>query len=442
MGEKQENCIQYTKLRKLNNSNSEKNMTIGVGGSTAAIELELLKPLKNKTKPIAIDEYHQRIKKAQMIMRHHGISAMYLNAGTNLYYYTGTRWHASERMVGAILPAEGDLQYIAPYFEISTLEGFMQVKGKVNAWQEHENPYNLFGDVINQMNITGKQIIIDESTAYFIVNGIQTQNPDYKYTDAKIVTAACRMQKSQNEIALMQRVKDITIEVHKSVAKILHVGITTKQVEEFIHQAHIKMGASKGSYFCIVLFGQDSAYPHGVKNPKALDENDMVLIDTGCQIEGYISDITRSYVFGEANERQRQIWKIEKQAQALAFASAQLGQLCCQVDQAARDYIAQQGLGPDYQLPGLPHRTGHGIGLDIHEWPYLVGSNETVLDIGMCFSNEPMICVPGEFGVRLEDHFYMTDAGPKWFTQPSQSIDDPFGYSINGETSSINQFSM
>ena len=197
---------------------------------------------------------------------------------------------------------------------------------------------------------------------------------------------------------------------------------------DFIHQAHIKMGAASGSYFCIVLFGEDSAFPHGVKNPKCLEKNDMVLIDTGCQIDGYISDITRSYVFGEASDRQRQIWQFEKEAQAIAFKAAQLGIPCSDVDQAARAYLSQQGLGPDYNLPGLPHRTGHGIGLDIHEWPYLVGSDTTLLDVGMCFSNEPMICVPGEFGVRLEDHFYMTKQGPKWFTQPSLSIDDPFGH--------------
>jgi Xaa-Pro dipeptidase len=402
-------------------------MTIGVGGSTSAIELELLKPLNNKITPISIEEYQQRISKAQQKMKSQGISAMYLNAGTNLYYFTGTRWYSSERMVGAILPASGELQYIAPYFEISTLEGFMQVKGKVHAWQEHESPYELFGEVIDQMQVNTKQIILDESTPYFIVNGIQTQNPNYNYSDAKVVTAACRMQKSENEIALMQNVKDITLEVLKSAAKILYVGISTKEVEKFIHKAHMKMGASKGSYFCIVLFGEDSAYPHGVKNPNPLAENDMVLIDTGCQIEGYISDITRSYVFGIPNDRQRQIWQLEKEAQAQAFAAAQLGQLCSHVDKAAREYLSQNGLGPDYELPGLPHRTGHGIGLDIHEWPYLVGSDDTVLDTGMCFSNEPMICVPGEFGIRLEDHFYMTDTGPKWFTQPSHSIDDPFG---------------
>jgi Xaa-Pro dipeptidase len=406
-------------------------MTIGVGGSTVEEQLSLLKPYKDDYKSISTDEYHARILKAQKIMRRHDISAMYLNAGTNLYYFTGTKWYASERMVGAILPANGDLQYIAPHFEIGTLEGFMQIKGKVNGWQEHESPYELFGRILQSMDLDSNHIMLDESASYFITNGIHTQNPKYSYSNAKSVTAGCRMHKSETEISLMQRVKDITLHVQQAAARILYEGISTNEVVDFIRQAHIKMGATSGSYFCIVLFGEDSAFPHGVKNPKKLEKNDMVLIDTGCQIEGYISDITRSYVFGDANDRQRQIWQIEKDAQAAAFSAAQLGMTCSSVDKAARDYLTQLGLGPDYNLPGLPHRTGHGIGLDIHEWPYLVGSDQTRLDVGMCFSNEPMICVPDEFGVRLEDHFHMTGSGPKWFTQPSYSIDDPFGFEAN-----------
>ena len=402
-------------------------MTIGIGGSTAKKQLSLLEPLGNLPNPITAKEYENRINKAQKLMQQQNISALYINAGTNLYYFTGTRWYASERMVGAILPAEGKLVYIAPHFEIGTLEGFMQIKGRVYGWHEHESPYDLFGRILKSMKLGSNSLALDESAAFFITNGIQLANPDYIYSNAKPITASCRMQKSDNEIALMQHVKDITLKVQQAAAAILYEGISTNEVTDFIHQAHIKMGASSGSYFCIVLFGEDSAFPHGVKKPKRLEKNDMVLIDTGCQIEGYISDITRSYVFGEANDNQRRIWHIEKQAQAKAFEAAQIGQPCSNVDKAARDYLTQQGLGPNYNLPGLPHRTGHGIGLDIHEWPYLVGSEKTVLDVGMCFSNEPMICVPGEFGVRLEDHFYMTTQGPKWFTQPSKSIDDPFG---------------
>jgi Xaa-Pro dipeptidase len=224
----------------------------------------------------------------------------------------------------------------------------------------------------------------------------------------------------------MQRAKDMTLEVHKAAASVLREGISTTEVVQFIEQAHRAVGAP-GSTFCIVLFGQASAFPHGVKYPQTLKRGDMVLIDTGCRVHSYLSDITRSYVFGEPNEHQRAIWGFEKDAQLAAFNAAQLGARCEEVDAAARGALEACGLGPDYQLPGLPHRTGHGIGLEIHESPYLVRGDQTPIEVGMCFSNEPMICVPGEFGIRLEDHFYMTETGPRWFTEPSHSVDDPFG---------------
>lgn len=278
------------------------------------------------------------------------------------------------------------------------------------------------------MGIDSGTVAIDESTAFFIADGIKQCSSDITLVNAKAITAGCRGQKSDNEIALLQRAKDMTMVVHRAVAKILTIGITVKEVTDFINQAHIKLGAPNGSYFCIVLFGEDSSYPHGVKTPKTLDMNDIVLIDTGCQLEGYNSDITRTYVFGEANQRQRDMWDIEKNAQRCAFEAAQIGVACGDVDVAARTYLASQNMGPDYETPGCPHRTGHGVGLDIHEWPYLVRSDRTPLAKGMAFSNEPMLVLPGEFGIRLEDHFYMTDTGPKWFSEPSHSIDDPFGY--------------
>ncbi len=225
---------------------------------------------------------------------------------------------------------------------------------------------------------------------------------------------------------------NITLEVQKATARILKVGISAKEVTDFIHEAHKRFGIASGSYFCIVLFGVDSSFPHGVKEPKNLELDDMVIIDTGCVLYDYISDITRTYVFGKANELQRKIWDIEKETQQAAFQEAQLGKMCASVDKASRNVLESHGLGPDYKLPGLPHRTGHGIGLDIHEYPFIVSGNETILEPGMCFSNEPMICVPNEFGVRLEDHIYMTEEGAKWFTEPSYSIEDPFGLSKKG----------
>lgn len=403
-------------------------MTIGVGGSTAEQELARLSDMTQGREPIKEREFQARINKAQKLMQSNGIDAVYLNAGTNLYYFTGTRWGASERMVGAVLTADGRLEYIAPYFEIDTLLGFMLIKGKVHGWQEHESPYQLFGEILSGMGLSEGVIGLDESSAFFITDGLAQANPTHNYVNAKPVSAGCRMSKSEAELALLQRAKDMTLEVHKSAARILYEGISTNEVTEFIDQAHYAVGAARGSYFCIVLFGEDSAFPHGVKSPKNLEANDMVLIDTGCQLEGYNSDITRTYVFGEPSQRQREVWDVEKASQAAGFNAAKLGEPCAVVDNAARGYLEEKGFGPGYSIPGLPHRTGHGIGLDIHEWPYLVSSDQTLLEVGMCFSNEPMICITGEFGIRLEDHFFMTSDGPKWFTEPSHSIDDPFAY--------------
>lgn len=403
-------------------------MTIGVGTSTKEKELRKLKPFETEIPAIATNEYQQRVQHAQQLMRANNIKATYINAGTNLHYFTGINWHPSERMVGAIIPAHGDIQYITPYFEIGTIQSMIIIKGKIHGWQEDDNPYLLFHKIIKNLthNNYHSTIAIDESSPFFITDGISTLNENINYINAQIITAGCRMYKSLHEIALMQRAKDITLQVQKSTAKILKTGITVTEVKDFIHQAHIKMGAINGSYFCIVLFGEDTAYPHGVKQPKKLEPNDMVLIDTGCKIHHYMSDITRSYVFGEPSQKQRHFWEIEKNAQHQAFLAAQLGNTCSSVDSAARGYLESQNLGPDYQLPGLPHRTGHGIGLDIHEWPYLVNGDDTIISKGMCFSNEPMICIPGSFGIRLEDHFFMTEQGPKWFTKPAYSIDDPF----------------
>lgn len=406
-------------------------MTIGVGDTTAEEALGSLRNMLSGVEPITLNEYRMRVGNAQMRMRHLGLEAIFLNAGSDLEYFTGVRWSPSERMVGAILPASGDIEYLAPAFEEGTIRDFMAVEGAVNGWQEHESPYRLLFSCLRRMGIgpnpgTRPTIGLCSSLPFFMFDGLRMLDPGYAFTDAGAVTGYCRQRKSTAEIALMQCAKNMTLEVQRAAASILREGISSTEVAEFIHQAHRKVGAP-GSTFCIVLFGQASAFPHGVKHPQALKRGDMVLIDTGCRVHSYLSDITRSYVYGEPDERQRALWTYEKEAQLAAFAAARLGARCEEVDAAARDALETCGLGPDYQLPGLPHRTGHGIGLDIHESPYLVRGDQTPIEVGMCFSNEPMICVPGEFGIRLEDHFYMSEAGPRWFTEPSHSVDDPFG---------------
>ncbi|MFI1773484.1 M24 family metallopeptidase [Thalassobellus citreus] len=399
--------------------------TFGIGGSTIEAELKAIKPTAQLIKPIQKSEYIARIYKACKLMQTQNVHAVYLHAGTNLLYFTGMHWHPSERMVGAILFSNGSVHYIAPNFEKGTILDFMVIEGTIHCWEEHESPFTLLNNILKENNVLEGDILIDESTPFFIYEGI-SKVISLNIENAKPIISACRMIKSDAEIAIIQALMDITLEVHKATARILRVGISAKEVEDFIHEAHKRYGISSGSYFCIVLFGVDSSFPHGVKTPKPLELNDMVLVDTGCSLHDYISDITRTYIFGKPNDLQRNIWNTEKETQFAAFNASQLGNTCGSIDDASRQTLESHNLGPDYKLPGLPHRTGHGIGLDIHEYPYIVKGNNTILEPGMCFSNEPMICVPNEFGVRLEDHIYMTNDGPKWFTEPAHSIENPF----------------
>jgi len=402
-------------------------MTKGIGGSTAEIELEKIENRTQNVQPIQLEEYQERIKKAIQLMKTHSVKALYLNAGTNLYYFTGTLWNASERMVGGLLFDDGSLEYIVPKFEEGTFKKYMKVQSTINCWEEHESPYALFGKLLVAKNVSG-QIAIDESANYFLVDGVSKANSSFDFITAQEITSGCRMQKSKNEIAIIQKAKDITMEVQRAAARILKPGITVNEVVDFINKAHIKAGISSGSYFCIVLFADDTQYPHGVSVPQSLKENQAVIVDTGCRLEGYLSDITRSYAYGEASEEYKTIWNLEKKVQLAAFEAAKIGASCGSVDDAARKTLAEAGLSPDYDLPGLPHRVGHGTGLDIHEYPYLVRGSEIKLLEGMVVSNEPMICIPGKFGIRHEDHFYMTENGPKWFTEPMHSVENPFGY--------------
>jgi Xaa-Pro dipeptidase len=399
----------------------------GIGGSTIEAELKAIQPIAHLVQPIKKEEFQQRIEKACRLMQEQNIPAMYLHAGINLYYFTGMKWNPSERIVGALLFSNGKLVFIAPEFEKGTIFDFMLIDGEVLGWEEHESPYELFTTILKDNGVEVGAIFMDEATPFFVFDGIRNCQNSYALVNAKPITAGCRMLKSEAEIAIMQHAMNITLEVQKATARILRVGISTKEVTDFIDDAHVKYGIPSGSYFCIVLFGVDSSFPHGVKSPKNLEENEVALIDTGCKLHDYISDITRTFVFGKANVEQTRIWNIEKETQQAGFDASKLGNTCTDIDNASRVVLDLHDLGPDYKLPGLPHRTGHGIGLEIHEWPYIVRNDETVLVPGMTFSLEPMICVPGKFGIRHEDHIYMTTEGPKWFTKPMHTIDNPFG---------------
>ena len=403
------------------------NGTVGVGGKTIEQALGELSDMTSGVPPIATEEFEQRLEKLQAMMQEQNVGAVYLHAGTNLYYFTGLKWNPSERMVAALVPAEGEICYIAPKFELDTLRDYWKIPAEIQAWEEHESPYALLGQTLKSMNAADKKLLLDEATPYFIVNGIQSANPDLKIGHAQPLTQALRSRKSQAEINLIRRAHEMTLTVHAAAASILRPGITTPEVVDFIDKAHRKVGAAAGSYFCIVLFDVGTSFPHGVKDAQTLRENDWVLFDTGFLLDGYNSDITRSFCFGEPTDAHRKAWDCEKAAQIAAFEAAKIGEPCEVCDNAARASLEANGYGPDYNLPGLPHRTGHGCGLDIHEGPNLVRGEMTPMDVGMVFSNEPMLVIPDQFGVRLEDHFYMTESGPEWFTQPSHSIGDPFG---------------
>lgn len=401
-------------------------MTLGVGGSTMEAEFNKMRSMREGVSPIGDDELRARVAKAQSIMRSQGIQALHLDSSTSCLYFTGLRFKLTERLHGVVIPADGDLVYVSPAFEAAKLGTMMRLPGEVRCWEEHDSPTGVVIDVVRDMGYPSGTIAVDPSTPFFTFDGLRRAGNSYSFVNGATVTAACRMTKSPAEIALIKCAMELTLEVHKATARILREGITTTEVADFVSRAHVKLGSDAAANVSIVLFGEPTAYPHGVPYPQTLKTGDMVLIDIGATLYGYQSDLTRSYVFGEPSERQREIWNLEKRATEAAFAAAQLGATCESVDAAARQVIEASGLGPGYALPGLPHRTGHGVGLDVHEEPYIVKGDRTRLAPGMCFSNEPTICIYGEFGVRLEDHIYMTEDGPRWFTQPSPSIDDPF----------------
>lgn len=394
-----------------------------IGGSIAATELAAIGPWAACAPAITRTERIERIERARDLTQAMGADALLINAGTSLRYFAGVPWGATERLVALLLPVRGEPVIVCPHFELGSLQADLLIDVDIRLWQEDENPHALIADAL--AGIRAVTLAIDPALPFQMAERLRSVAPGVRLVDGAPAIDGCRMRKSLAEVALMQQAKDITLEVHRRAARIMAPGITTTEVKRFIDEAHRAMGAS-GSTFCIVQYGRATAFPHGLPGEQRLEEGDLVLIDTGCTVEGYHSDITRTYAFGAPSDEARAIWEVEKEAQEAAFAAAIPGASCESVDHAARAVLVKAGLGPDYSLPGLPHRTGHGIGLSIHEPAYLVRGDRTPLDTGMCFSNEPMIVVPDRFGVRLEDHFYMTDAGPRWFTQPQPAIDRPF----------------
>jgi Xaa-Pro aminopeptidase len=371
--------------------------------------------------PITDDERRARIEKARTLMVDNGIAAVFLEGGTSMYYFTGVHWGNSERTFGVVIPAKGELAWVTPGFEEQRARELIKFSNDVRVWQEDESPYRVIAGILRDRGAANGKVAMEERVRFFIFDGVRQELPTAQFVSATPVTAGCRMIKSPAEIALMQHANDITLQAIGTTLKGLKEGMTQQEVSAAVGTATRKLGGNADG--ALVIFGKYTAFPHGSIQPQTLREGDVVLIDAGCTVEGYTSDITRTTVFGKPTQRQRDVWEIEKKAQSAALAAARIGATCESVDAAARKVITAAGFGPDYKTPGLPHRTGHGIGLDGHEWTNFVRGNTTKIAPGMCFSDEPTIVIYGEFGIRLEDCVHITESGAKLFTPQSPSIE-------------------
>lgn len=386
--------------------------------------IKALKPMTDGIVPISDDERRARIAKAQKLMAEQKLDAIFMEGTTSMFYFANMRWGQSERTFGLVIPAKGELAYVCPRFEQDRALELIKFGNDVRTWEEDESPYKVIAGIVKDRGITHHRIGIEERVRFFIADGIRRDNPGMEVADCVAVTAGCRIYKSAAEIALMQHANDVTIAAYKAGLATMKEGMPQDELERNITAAYTALGF-KGDIS--VQFGKYTALPHGSATPQKLKDGDVVMIDDGVKCEGYQSDITRTVVFGKATQRQKDVWEVEKRAQTAAFDAMQLGATCESVDAAARKVITDAGFGPGYKVPGLPHRTGHGMGLDGHEWTNFVKGNMTKLAPGMCFSDEPMIAIPGEFGIRLEDDVYITETGAKWFSKQSVAIDQPFG---------------
>ncbi len=398
------------------------------GSSALPAPLASLPDRSTEAKPIAYSERQHRLDRAHELMRAHAIDAIVITTGTSLSYFTGLRWGQSERLFCWVLPSRGTPFIVCPAFEESRVRERMHsnpptlaAETRIYPWQEDEDPYLLVAKALRDTGISTGTIGIEERTQFVFADGIAHASPTLSVRSATPVTAGCRSIKSPAELALMQLANNITLAVYKATWQSLKPGVTNRQVESWIEAAYARSGFP-GEASCQV--GANSASPHGTLRPQTISAGEIILLDDGCLVEGYQSDISRSFVLGHATAEQKHVFEVVHRAQAAALASAHPGVECQAIDQAARKVITAAGFGPGYRT--FSHRVGHGIGMDMHEWPYLVGGNTTPLAVGMCFSDEPGIYQPGKFGIRLEDDWHVTEEGGKFFTPQSPSLEHPF----------------
>lgn len=383
-----------------------------------------LKPMTGDVKPISRDEYLLRIEKARKLMGQHGIGALLIEPGASMVYFTGVQWHRSERLTAVIIPREGDIAIVTPFFEAPRVSESLEVPAELRVWQEDEDPLKTVAGLLADRKVRDP-VGIEETVRYFAIDGLMRALPDVQIMSGAAVVRACRMMKSPNELALMQKAADITIAAYRYVGPRIQKGMTPHDIGAMMDAAHKALGGEPE--FALILLGEAAAYPHGSGKPQSVKDGEVVLMDCGCTVQGYQSDISRTFVFGDPTTEQRKVWQQMRQGQQVAIETARVGVPAGAVDDAVRAQYEKWGYGPGYKLPGCSHRTGHGIGLDGHEPVNLVHGETMPLAPYMCFSNEPGLYLPGKFGIRLEDCFHMGEKEPIWFSTPPDSIDKPFG---------------
>jgi Xaa-Pro dipeptidase len=383
-----------------------------------------LRPMTGGVVPISRAEHLARIARAQALMQRQGLSAILIEPGASMVYFSGVQWHRSERLTALVIPRDGQVCIVTPHFEEPSVRESLQVPADVRIWNEDENPLGVVAGFLRDRRLAGP-VGIEETVRFFAEDGLRRARPGLEVRPAAAVIRGCRMIKSAHELALMQVATDITIAAYRHTHGRIERGMTPARIGAIMNGATEALGGSPE--FALILLGEASAYPHGSGQPQQVRDGEVVLMDCGCTVEGYQSDISRSFVFGAASREQRRVWDQVHQGQQIALAAARPGRPAGSVDDAVRAQYERWGYGPGYRLPGLSHRTGHGIGLDGHEPVNLVHGETMPLAPGMCFSNEPGLYLPGRFGIRLEDCFHMTADGPRWFSTPPPSLDDPFG---------------
>jgi len=379
-----------------------------------------IKTMRDRIKPISASELMTRQEQARRLMKDNGIDAILVEGGTSLRYFTGLSWWLSERMFAMVLPQKGEPFFVSPKFE----EGRSREKlgdVKIYTWEEHEKPIERIWQGMKDRGLLGATVGIEETTRYYVIEQLQQRLPTLTLRSAKPVTAGCRSVKSAHEIELMQVANDITAQVYRQAQKQLREGMSEKELDAIISSLYGEFGVTGDA---LILFGEASAYPHGLTREVLLKPGDNVLIDGGCSVEGYGSDITRTMVFGEPSAKMQRVWEIVRGAQDAALKAAKPGVPAERVDAAARAYIADHGYGPGYKY--FTHRLGHGIGMDGHEWFYLVGGNTRPLAPGNMFSNEPGIYIVGEFGIRTEDEMLITEDGARLLLPQAKSLTEIF----------------